>query len=113
MRFATRVLQDERHRRRLDGNATIPGQDMRVGITDLEIKGLGVIQDETFRDSYRCVRIPRQLMCLQHQSVHEGCLSVMQMASDGDVPNHGRVIHHLQHESATGQKISPIPSFFR
>lgn len=50
MRFAARVLQDERHRGRFDRDTTVPGQGMRVGITDLKIEGFSRLSESRLPD---------------------------------------------------------------
>lgn len=106
VRFATRVLQDQRHRRGFDGDTTISRQGVCVGIADLQVKTSGGLLDRGFQQTNRCIRVPSQLMCFQNQSVQQRRLSVMQVASDGNVSDHGGVIHHLQHESGSQSQLS-------
>jgi hypothetical protein len=38
-------------------------------------------------------------MCFQYERVHKRCFTVMEVTRYYDVPDHRRMIHHIEHES--------------
>lgn len=46
------------------------------------------------------VRVPRQLVGLEYQHIHQCCLSVVQVTDNSNVPNHLWERCHVQQESS-------------